>query len=58
MNLCRELGCTLTYLKANTTYKELQLWLALRLIEHDERQIAELERENQQAMTANKGRFT
>lgn len=58
MSLCRELGKTLTELRDKTTDRELQIWYALRNIEHKEAEQAKRIAKVQSDLAQNKGRFT
>jgi len=58
MELCRELGMTLSQLRNSMSEREIQLWAALRLVEQDERKKAELDAEVKASMTENKGKYT
>lgn len=57
MQLCRELGKTLTELRSGVTERELQLWYILALVEEDERKQHELNQEVLTDFGNNKGRF-
>ena len=58
MELCRELGMTLSQLRNSMSEREIQLWAALRLVEQDERKKAELDAEVKASMAENKGKYT